>query len=162
MKKLNAKELKTLKLLHIIYAMLWTVGVLAMVLLLLLEVQSGDELFIKYKAVRLIDNALVIPSAIITVLIGIFYGIKTNWGFFKFKWITVKWIVSIIIILGGTFYLSPLLDTNLIIADEKRDTALSNTLIDHNESTIFIIGCCSSILLLVLVGISVFKPWKNK
>lgn len=39
-----------------------------------------------------IDYAIVIPGAILAVATGIIYGIFTKWGFFKHRWITVKWI----------------------------------------------------------------------
>ncbi|MDR2949912.1 MAG: DUF2269 family protein [Prevotella sp.] len=162
MKKFGATGMKILKTLHLIFVMLWTVGVIAMAILLLMKAQSGDELFMKYKAVRFIDDLIVIPTATITVLIGILYGIKSNWGFFKHKWITVKWIVSIIVIVVGTFYLSPMLDANLELSDTQRNLAMSNAEMISRENQIFYCGCISSITLILLVIISVFKPWKAK
>lgn len=162
MKKFGATGMKILKTLHLIFVMLWTVGVIAMAILLLMKAQSGDELFMKYKAVRFIDDLIVIPTATITVLIGILYGIKSNWGFFKYKWGTVKWIVSIIVIVVGTFYLSPMLDANLELSDTQRNLAMSNAEMISRENQIFYCGCISSITLTLLVIISVFKPWKAK
>ncbi|MDR3059128.1 MAG: DUF2269 family protein [Prevotella sp.] len=162
MKKFGATGMKILKTLHLIFVMLWTVGVIAMAILLLMKAQSGDELFMKYKAVRFIDDLIVIPTATITVLIGILYGIKSNWGFFKYKWVTVKWIVSIIVIVVGTFYLSPMLDANLELSDTQRNLAMSNAEMISRENQIFYCGCISSITLILLVIISVFKPWKAK
>ncbi len=162
MKKFGATGMKILKTLHLIFVMLWTVGVIAMAILLLMKAQSGDELFMKYKAVRFIDDLIVIPTATITVLIGILYGIKSNWGFFKYKWVTVKWIVSIIVIVVGTFYLSPMLDANLELSDTQRNLAMSNAEMISRENQIFYCSCISSITLILLVIISVFKPWKAK
>lgn len=162
MKKFGATGMKILKTLHLTFVMLWTVGVIAMAILLLMKAQSGDELFMKYKAVRFIDDLIVIPTATITVLIGILYGIKSNWGFFKYKWVTVKWIVSIIVIVVGTFYLSPMLDANLELSDTQRNLAMSNAEMISRENQIFYCGCISSITLILLVIISVFKPWKAK
>lgn len=154
--------MKVLRTLHLIFVMLWTVGVIAMAILLLMNAQSGDELFMKYKAVRFIDDLIVIPTATITVLIGILYGIKSNWGFFKHKWITVKWIVSIIVIIVGTFYLSPMLDANLEFSDAQRNLAMNNAEMISRENQIFYCGCISSTILILLIVISVFKPWKVK
>lgn len=162
MKKLGTKGIKVLKTLHLIFIMLWTVAVITMAVLLLMDAQSGDELFMKYKAVRLIDDFMVIPSAILTVVIGALYGLLTNWGFFKHRWITVKWIVSIIVILVGTFYLSPILDTNLEMADDMRGLALTDAGLISREYKIFLCGCFFSLSLIILVMISVFKPWKKK
>lgn len=162
MKKFGSTGMKVLRTLHLIFVMLWTVGVIAMAILLLMNAQSGDELFMKYKAVRFIDDLIVIPTATITVLIGILYGIKSNWGFFKHKWITVKWIVSIIVIIVGTFYLSPMLDANLEFSDAQRNLAMNNAEMISRENQIFYCGCISSTILILLIVISVFKPWKVK
>jgi len=162
MKNFSPNGIKVLKTAHLIFVMLWTVGVIVMALLLLMNSQTGDELFMKYKAVRFIDDAIVIPSVIITVVIGILYGLKTNWGFFKHRWVTVKWIVGIVVIIIGTFVLSPMLDSNLEMADTMRAYVASDHEILIRENIIFFSGCGSSLALIILVVISVFKPWKQK
>ncbi len=82
MKNFGANGMKVLKSLHLIFVMLWTVGVIAMIVMLLMNAESGDELYMKYKAIRFVDDIIVIPTATISVIIGILYGVKTNWGFF--------------------------------------------------------------------------------
>lgn len=161
MKKFNADGMKILKILHLIFVMLWTVGVVAMILLTLLNTSLENELLMKYRAIRLIDDAIVIPSATITVVIGVLYGLKSNWGFFKHKWITVKWVISIIVILVGTFVLSPVLDANLELSKSVQVLATNQSML-KNENLIFYVGCCSSLSLVFLVVISVLKPWRKK
>jgi len=34
---------------------------------------------------------VILPFALLTVLQGIIYGLFTNWGFVKYKWILSKW-----------------------------------------------------------------------
>lgn len=162
MKNFGANGIKTLKTLHLVFVMLWTVGVVVMAVLLMMNAQSGDELFMKYAAVRFVDDLIVIPSATITVVIGILYGIKTNWGFFKHRWLTVKWIVGVVVIIIGTFYLSPMLDANLEMANEARSAALGDSSLLSRENMIIYSGSASSLALLFLIVISVFKPWKKK
>lgn len=120
MKKLKVRDVKVLKIFHLIFVMMWVIGVATMALLCLLVPKSGDEFFMLLNISRFVDDILVIPGAILTVVTAIVYGLATNWGFFKHKWIIVKWVFSIIIILIGTFYFSPLLDSTLISVDELR------------------------------------------
>ncbi|MFV0585705.1 hypothetical protein [Bacteroides reticulotermitis] len=129
MKKLNSKGIKVLKTIHLLLVMMWVTGVLAMATLYLLKPKSGDELYMVLNIILFIDWVFVIPGAILTVVVGVIYGFFTNWGFFKYRWITVKWIVAILIILAGTFYYSPLLEQSLEIADQTRDAALDNPVI---------------------------------
>ncbi|MDL2231792.1 hypothetical protein LJB85_03535 [Porphyromonadaceae bacterium OttesenSCG-928-L07] len=162
MKTLGPKGMKTLKTCHVLFAMIWVVGVIAMAVINLIKPQSGDELYMTLYISRFIDDILVIPGAILTVITAIIYGLHTNWGFFKHNWITVKWIVSIVIILIGTFYFSPKLDASLEIADLTRNAALSDPTLLSNQHISLIGAFIQAGALVVLVVISVFKPWKKK
>lgn len=162
MKKLNAKGMKVLKTCHLLLVMIWVVGVIAMAILFLQRPKSGDELYMTLKIILFIDWVLVIPGALLTVVVGIIYGIFTNWGFFKHRWIIVKWIVSIVVILVGTFYYSPLLEQSLEIADRTREAALHKPIVISNMRQTFICASIQGISITILVVISVFKPWKKK
>lgn len=162
MKKLKPNGIKVLKICHLIFVMMWVVGVAAMVLISYLSYQTGDELYTGLRINRLIDDFLVIPGAIFTTLTAIIYGIWTNWGFFKHRWIIVKWIVSIVIIILGTFYFSPILDSCLEIADTTRDAALGNSEVAEGIRINLIGGMTQGSALVFLVVISVLKPWKKK
>lgn len=83
MKKLSAGQIKILKVFHLVFVMMWVVGVAAMALLCLIKANSGDELFMVFHITRFIDDVFVIPGAILTVVTGIVYGAFSNWGFFK-------------------------------------------------------------------------------
>jgi len=162
MKKLSSKGMKTLKTFHLLLVMMWVIGVLAMSMLFLLKPDTGEGLYTTLNIILFIDDVFVVPGALLTVVTGIVYGIFTNWGFFKHRWITIKWIVSILVILVGTFYFKPHLDAAIEAADQIRNTGIyafsdiPDTQINQYSS--FLQG----IALVVLVVISVFKPWKNK
>lgn len=162
MEKLNAEGVKILKIFHLIFSMMWVVGVMAMAILSMQKVQSGDELYMLLRISRLIDDALVIPGAILTVITAIIYGMFTNWGFFKHKWIVVKWILAILIIIAGTFYFSPLLDNSLEIANVTRDLALDNEDVLQNSRITLLGAFVQGSLLIFVIVISVIKPWKAK
>ena len=162
MKQLNTKGIKTLKACHLIVVMMWVVGVMAMAIINLIEPRSGDELYMSLLISRFVDDVLVIPGAILTVVTAIIYSTFTNWGFFKHRWITVKWITSILIIIVGTFYFSPKLDRCLEIADQMRNAAFNNTELISNSQISLVGAFIQAALLIFLVVISVFKPWKKK
>jgi len=162
MKKIGAKGMKVLKTFHLVFVMMWVVGVMAMAVINLIKAQSGDELFMTFQISRIIDDVLVIPGAILTVITAIIYGTNTNWGFFKHTWITVKWIVSILVIIVGTFYFSPKLDRCLEIAGLTRDAAFDNPEVITNSQISLFGAFIQAGILVALVIISVFKPWKKK
>jgi len=162
MRKIGAKGMRVLKTCHLVFVMMWVVGVMAMAVINLIKAQSGDELFMTFQISRIIDDVLVIPGAILTVITAIIYGTSTNWGFFKHTWITVKWIVSILVIVVGTFYFSPKLDRCLEIADLTRDAAINDPEVITNSEISLFGAFIQAGILLILVVISVFKPWKKK
>ena len=163
MKKLGTKGTKVLKTLHLIFAMLWTSGGIAMILITFLsDAKSQDELLIKNGILLMIDNWLIIVSAIATFIIGIIYGVYTNWGFFKYKWITVKWIVTVIQMVYGTFVYHPSLTQNIEIINKLGAAATQDETFLSNLTLMQISGFFQSGLLLILIVISVFKPWKTK
>ena len=161
MKKLTPKGIKVLKSCHLIFVMIWVVGVITMGVISLSNPQSGDELYMSFHITRFVDDFLVIPGAILTTFTGIIYGAFTNWGFFKHRWIIVKWIISLTVIIVGTFIFSPWLDTCLEISDKLRDAAIANPDVLHYSGLIFSATVVQSAVLLFLVVISVFKPWKK-
>lgn len=163
MKKLGSKGLKVLKTLHLIFAMIWTTGAIAMVLVTFLtKAQTADELQMKYSILLVIDNWLIITGAMTSLVIGIVYGIFTNWGFFKHRWIIVKWIITVAQILFGTFAYHPSLTKNLSLIGELKEEVVYNAEFIANNRFMEISGFFQSGLLLFMIVISVFKPWKAK
>lgn len=129
----------------------------------LLKPESGEALYTTLKIILFIDNAFVIPGALLTVVIGIIYGLFTNWGFFKHRWIVVKWIISITVILVGTFYFHPNLEKAIEAASQIRSVNLNDILITMPNTQINLFSSfLQGVALIFLVIISVFKPWRKK
>lgn len=162
-KKLNPQGVKILKMLHIFFAFCWIVGALAMCLLLFITLpESGDELYMRSRILQIIDDYFIIYGAIGALLTGLVYSIWTNWGFFKHRWIIVKWIMTILQILFGTFVLGPCINDNVVIAGQLRDAALTDPVFLNNLQSSQLYGSIQTTLLLLYIFISVQKPWKKK
>ena len=164
MKKLGSQGVKTLKMFHLFFAILWIGGGMALIIVLFsVNPQSGDELYMKSRIIQIIDDFLIIPGALASFLIGIIYGVWTNWGFFKHRWITVKWILTLIQILFGTFVLGPWVNENVEISNRLREVAINDPTLLHNIEMSKIFGTMQVvILILTFIVISVQKPWKKK
>ena len=164
MRTLSPKGMKILKVFHLILIMMWTIGVVTMCLFYWKPTSSGLEYLHNQQTAMFIDYALVIPGALLTVVTGIIYGIFTKWGFFKYRWITVKWIVGILVILIGTFGLHPLAES---IIEQAAITANDYVCFpnDYFGSKPYIVRCTAvaqGLALVVLIVVSVFKPWNKK
>lgn len=163
MKMLTPKGMKALKFFHLIFIMMWTVGVVMMGLLYWRPSTNSLEFLYNQTTALFIDYALVIPGAILTVITGIIYGLKTKWGFFKHRWLLVKWIVGVSIILIGTFGLHPIaLDIIEQAAPNANEAICFPT--DYfgiKLDIINIMALLQSIGLIFLIWVSVIKPWKK-
>ena len=92
MSKLNIQQKHWLVFAHISFAALWTGTVLSMFLLSLRNTSStkGDVLYAFNAAINLLDDYIVIPSAIGSVITATLLCWLTNYGFTKFYWVIAK------------------------------------------------------------------------
>lgn len=92
MPKLNIRQRNWLLSVHVGFAALWTGTVLSMFLLSLRNTQVADPgaLLTLNSAINLLDDYIVIPSAISSVLTATFLCWTTNYGFTKFYWVITK------------------------------------------------------------------------
>lgn len=161
MPKFKAKGTKALKIIHFLFICLWVGGALSLLLLSFFHRPTGgDELYSKLSSMKLIDDFVIIPGAMGNLIVGLIYGWWTKWGFFKHRWITIKWILTVTQILFGTFFLGPWLNSCADIARTERLDALQNSLFQSHYSLNAFFGIIQATLLIVMIWISVQKPWR--
>ena len=161
MKKISGKGNKILKIAHLLFAFMWIGGAISMsVLLLTTSPQESHELYMRSLALKLIDDWLIIPGAICISITGIIYGIWTNWGFFKHRWVVVKWILNILLMLSGTFLLGAWVNGNVYPVEDISKYTLDNGTFFYNVSQTIIWASIQIFTLFIVVIISVIKPWK--
>jgi hypothetical protein len=163
LKTLTLSQQKVLKSLHLISASLWLSCVVILMLLPILthKITSGDGLYIYNLVYHFIDIFLLTPVAIITLCTGLIYSLCTKWGFFQHGWIICKWIITLVIIITGIFYLGPMVGKMLEISDVKRLAAFQDQYYLHGETIGLYAAIINSVLLILAVIFSVYKPWRN-
>ena len=161
---LTQKGMKTVKVFHLLFIMMWTVGVLVMGLLYWKPYAGSLDFLYNQSTALFIDYTLVIPGAILSVVTGIIYGIKTKWGFFKYRWLKIKWIVGIAIILIGTFGLHPqaVEIINQANAAVVGTIAFPTNYFGPKLPIVKWMALLQGIGLIFLIWVSVFKPWNKK
>jgi hypothetical protein len=164
MKKLGLTGKAWLKGIHISLACVWIGAAASMILLNFVRghISTGDELWAVNASIKLIDDYLIIPSAIGCLITGILFSCFTNWGFFKFNWIIVKYVINIAAILFGTFFLGPWVNGMEAISEVERLAALQNTTYLGYQKMNLYFGSLQAFLLIVAAIISVFKPWGKR
>lgn len=121
--------------------------------------EGAEQMYMLSIDIWTLDQLLIWVGVMGCLLTGLIYGIWTKWGFFKQCWLTWKWILTILMILLGTFVMGPAGDGN-VNPVEWYDTNVSEYL--RNMATTALWGSIQLGLLLIVVWLSVFKPAKKK
>ena len=163
MKKLNPTGLKYLKIIHLICAIIWIGGAFALIFnLCFIHPTTPEGLYICSLSIKLIDDLLIIPGAIGLIITGVIYGIWSNWGFFKYRWITVKWVVIIAQTILGIVIGTQWVNTNVYPIENINDYLLNQEVFIRNVNQTILWGTIQTVCLIIVIWISVIKPWKKK
>jgi hypothetical protein len=159
--KLSAKGYKFVKIIHILSSSIWIgAGVIGLFLLtVVLNKNNVSEILL---AVHYIDLLIIIPSNLATFITGIIFSKFTEWGFFKHKWIILKYIINLVPLIGGAFIFAPSIINMLSIVEQEGGAALLNPsfILSRNIFTGAFIGIL--LLLIVAVCLTVIKPKSKK
>jgi len=164
MKKLSIKQVHWLKGFHVLFAGIWVAcGVVILAFSLAAgDIQNGDQLYMLNYLVDLVDMKILVPSAVLCLATGLIYSLGTNWGFFKYRWLVFKWIVTVSIIVLGTIFTGPWIEEMVGLSLEEGIGVVKNNhylSIDRNQ---FVMGIMMNATLIITVFVSVFKPWNKK
>jgi uncharacterized membrane protein len=164
MAKLSLRQRHWILSFHIISAALWTGGVIS---LLLVEwynhqTQSGDVLNALDRIINQIDEWIIIPAATGSISTATLLCWGTNYGFTKFYWTIVKWILTVALMVFGSFYLDPWGVKAEAISTSEGLKALENVVYNFNVHGILIGGAGNFVCLMAIVIISVLKPWGRR
>lgn len=163
MKKLSVRAQKWLKTFHVLFAGIWVGAALSLTLKqFFINPANGMELYGITSTLKFIDDFIIIPGAIGSLLTAFIYSIWTKWGWFKHKWIAVKWCINLYGVIFGTFWLGPWLNSLVPIAKDKGLSALADPLFFHNRNMLMVWGSFQAATIVFAFFLSTLKPWKKK
>ena len=114
-------------------------------------------------ASHLIDFWIIVIFGVLGCLItGIFYGIFTSWGFFKYKWIILKWVIMAVALITATLFLGPSVESMLELSRELGTNALySDAYLSVKTSHLFW-SIVQMALYILMIALSVIKPFGKR
>lgn len=162
--KLSPKGQKALKIIHIVSVIAWVGSAIVMNCIRhLVSVNDGAGMYYMADFLEAVDMKILVPGAIVCLITGLLYSLFTPWGFFKHRWVAVKWILTILMIALGTFFMGPLIKENVIIG-HNLTTENAQGITDtywENVAASAKWGALQLFLLAFTIIISVLKPWKK-
>lgn len=164
MSRLNVRQKNWLLSAHIGFAALWTGTVLSMFLLSLRNTEATDSvaLYTLNSAITLLDDYIVIPAAIGSVVTATLLCWATNYGFTKFYWVITKWILTTALVLFGTFWLFPWGNAAEGISAQAGLQAFDNPIYRFDARGVLVGTLVQVLCLVIIIGISVLKPWGRR
>ncbi|HEY9664168.1 MAG TPA: hypothetical protein V6C65_37465 [Allocoleopsis sp.] len=162
--KLSLQQKNWVLAFHIGFAALWTGTVLSMFLIAFRNnsTANADILFALNSVINLLDDFIVIPAAIGSVVTATLLCWQTNYGFFKFYWVITKWILTTGLIVFGTFWLFPWGTTAEAIAQTEGLGAFNNPIYTFDTKGVLIGSVIQVAFLFVIIVISTLKPWGRR
>jgi hypothetical protein len=163
MRTLSPAGQRWLKCFHVFFTSVWTGAALSLLTInLFLHATDGMELYGINVSMKFIDDFVIIPAAVGCFLTGLLYSLYTHWGWFKHRWITVKWIITSFGILSGTFLLGPLLNSLAPLSKAAGLEVLRNQQYLYTKYILYGFGSFQAATLIFAVFISILKPWKKR
>jgi hypothetical protein len=149
---------------HVLFASFWMGGVAALVLVSILGARPhhADALTLARRALQWLDWTIIIPSCLGSLATGALFSLLTPWGFFKHTWITIKWILTVAMILFGVFFLGPWVDGTARLAGERGLVALDDSLYSVTALRILGFSVVQIALLVFMLFLSTLKPFGKR
>ncbi len=164
MPKLSINQKNWLISAHIGFAALWTGAVLSMFLLSLRNTHSthAEVLYTLDSAITLLDDWIVIPSAIGSVITATLLCWVTNYGFTKFYWVIAKWVLTTGLVIFGTFWLFPWGNVAAKLSQQDGLQALNSPIYQFDAKGVLLGTIIQVLFLFCIIAISVLKPWGRR
>ena len=126
------------------------------------DAPNGDALYAINEICQFLDNFVIFPTATLSLVTGFFLSLFTNWGFVKHYWVMTKWVLTVSAIVFGSLWIGPWLNAMTSISATERLQALQNPLYMFDNQGIIWGGLAINITLLVIIAISLLKPWGRR
>jgi hypothetical protein len=161
--KLSSMGRACLKGCHIVCTCAWIgAGVCMFLLNFVARPNNGHDMYVVMAALKLIDDLVIIPAAAGSLITGLLICWLTPWGFFKWRWIVVKWSLTIAMSVFGMLYLSPWLHEMADIATADPNGVLQNQTFIFDREMLSISGAPMFLAMFFLVFVSMIKPWSGR
>jgi hypothetical protein len=96
------------------------------------------------------------------LLVGFIYGFFTHWGFFKHRWVGVKFVLYLVQTVVGIFIVDNLMMENMALLESQKEMALHNPVFLRNhEIRQYAVMFQVAVTVFIFI-ISYLKPWKKK
>ena len=165
MYRFQAKGQKILKGLHLCAVGFWIGGGTTLCLLSLAKYLgwiTGDAIYGADLAAHITDQWVVVILGVgLSLITGLLYGLFTGWGFFRHRWIMLKWLI-VFLCIGFGIWLGGREEEMLALSQQLGAESMNSAQYRATLLPYFLGGVWQLCVLGFLVLVSVFKPFGKK
>ena len=142
---------------HITFSVGWLGAVAAFLVLALTGLTNHDTqaAHIAYPAMELTARFAIVPLALASFLSGLVQSLGTPWGLFRYRWVVVKLLLTVFATIVLLMKM-PLIDS---AARRAAETRLSTGDLRAAGTELAVHAAGGLVVLLVVITVSVYKPW---
>jgi hypothetical protein len=141
--------------LHVITSVGW-IGAVTVFLVLAIAGLTGQEaqtVLAAYIAMQLATKLVILPMCLASLVTGIVSSLGTDWGLFRYYWIVVKLLITVICTIGLVVHLQPI----NYIADLAKTMTISREVYQVQIQLVVISGAALLALFIATV-LAIYKP----
>ncbi len=161
---MNNRGKALLKTIHVLSACTWLGSIASVVLLQCLRGWSNDlhEVSALNLHFSIMDFALIIPGTVGSLVTGFFICKTTSWGFFRYRWVIAKWVLTLYGIVTGSALLGPWQLQMVALSGGAAETQGLTPDYDLIRLAFTLVGLVQVLVLVLTVAISIRKPWGRR
>jgi hypothetical protein len=141
---------------HITSSIGWFGAVAAFLALALAGVTSQDAQLERaaYLAMELTTRFVIVPLALVSLLTGVVSSLGTKWGLFRYYWVLLKLVITILATLILVVHTQPI----ELLAGVAATTAAFSAELRRQQLLLVVASAAALPVLLALTALSVYKP----
>ena len=153
-----------LKALHLLFVCGWVGGAASLIIMRAANgsLLGGPDLHGLNVAIKTVDDLIIIPSALGSLFTGLAFSLLTSWGFFRHWWVAVKWVLTVVAILFGSFFLGPWVNGMTAFTAAQGGGAALTEIYQQYDKLNFAFGSVQLVTLAFMLVISYRKPWGKR
>jgi hypothetical protein len=162
--RLSRKGRKALVCLHVAVSVSWLGITLCLLALALTAMATDDADTVRaaYRAMKVIGDTLVLPVSLTALLSGLWLALATSWRLFTWRWVTVKFWLTLAAAGASIFALRTRLDEAAHVAAVHPVGTVAAMHLGFLRYNMVIIPSVATCVYLANVVISVAKPWGRR
>ncbi|NUQ97954.1 MAG: DUF2269 domain-containing protein [Streptomyces sp.] len=162
--RLSQRARKSTVVVHVVASVSW----LALMLCLLtlgttaLATNNADTLRTAYRAMGMLGDVLIIPLSLLTLVSGVALALGTQWGLFRYYWVSAKFWMTLAATVASVFALTARLHDAVNAVARHPVGPIPAMDLGFIRYNMVIVPAVALLLYLANVILSVFKPWGRR